>query len=60
MLARKRARVALDALWPVIRITLVAKRGLGFCNRREVNAGVKLAAVFEIISNDLRVLRPQC
>src|SRR5439155_1673297 len=44
LLASKRALIALNALWPVIRITLVAKRRLRFCNRREMNTGIKVAA----------------
>jgi hypothetical protein len=55
--ARKRALVALNALWSVIRITLISKRRRRFRNRREVNAGIKLPAEFEIVSNDLRILR---
>jgi len=56
MLACKRPLVTLDALRSVVRITLVSKRWLRFCDSRKVHAGIEITAEFKVISNDLGVL----
>ena len=56
MFARERSLIATYPFRSVVRISIVGERDRQSRNRNHMNAGVKLAAVIDIIGGDLGAL----
>lgn len=57
MLSRERALVTPDPLRPVVRLPIVGERHWLFRNRDNMDAGIKIAAILEIVRDNLCILR---